>query len=81
MQRGSAVGHRGTATCVALGMVGLTQGGEQHEPEPVKKPGNALAWHLAHRDGPTARPGLRLLRFGWVCIWRGRQRNVWTKER
>src|SRR5271157_5820925 len=32
---------------------GLTQGGKQHEPEPDKELGNALAWHLAHRDGPA----------------------------
>ena len=34
----------------------LTQGGEQRETqlETAKKPGNALAGHLAHRDRPTA---------------------------
>ena len=36
----------------ALRIVLLPQGGEQREAD--KEPGNALAGHLAHRDGPTA---------------------------
>jgi len=29
----------------------LTQGGEEHATEPDKEFGDAVAWHLAHRDG------------------------------